>query len=136
MSSTEVRGEEKDPVKDESSVKDEGKDESAAAFFREVLVPVALREREAGREFFALRPEEAVESYYVEPTKRAMRPEDFELRAADSVEDFVRELAALWSSEGREELAATAPRLAALAAEVREDEEQSDDVSPFMYVMF
>jgi hypothetical protein len=130
MSSTEVRGGEK------GLVKDKVKDESAAAFFREVLVPVALGERESGREFFALRPEGEAESYYVEPTRREMRPEDFELRAADSVEDFVRELAALWSSEGREELAAMAPRLAALASDVREDEEQSGDVSPFMYVMF
>lgn len=126
MSSTEVRGEERDARKGRS----------AAAFFREVLVPVALRERESGREFFALRPDEAAESYYVEPANREMRPEDFELRACESIEDFVRELAALWSSEGLEELAATAPRLAALASELREDEEQRDDVSPFMYVMF
>ena len=126
MSSTEARDEEREV----------SKDESASAFFREVLVPVALRERATGREFFALRPEASAESYYVEPTKRSMAPEDFELRAADSVEDFVRELAALWASEGREGLAALAPRLAALAAEVREDEEQRDDVSPFMYVMF
>jgi hypothetical protein len=126
MSSTEARGEERDEVKDER----------AAAFFREVLVPVARVGRESGREFFALRPEASAESYYVEPTNGLMRPEDFELRAAESVGEFVRELAALWASEGRGELAATAPRLAALAAELREDEEQPDDVSPFMYVMF
>lgn len=126
MSSTELRGEERDTAKDRS----------ASDFFREVLVPVALRERASGREFFALRPDAEAESYYVEPTKSLMRPEDFELRAGESVEEFVRELAALWASEGREELAAMAPRLAALAAELREDEEQSDDVSPFMYVMF
>lgn len=126
MNSTEARGEERDALKAQR----------ASDFFREVLVPLALKERESGREFFALRPEASAESYYVEPTKREMRPEDFELRAGESVEEFVRELAALWSSEGREELAATAPRLAALAAEVREDEEQPDDVSPFMYVMF
>jgi len=126
MSSTEVRGGERDEVKDRT----------ASDFFTEVLVPAALRARESGREFFALRPDEAAESYFVEPTKREMRPEDFELRAGESVEDFVRELSALWSSEGREELSAMAPRLATLAAEVREDEEQPDDVSPFMYVMF
>ena len=126
MSSTEVREEERDARKDRV----------AADFFREVLVPLALRERESGREFFALRPDVEAESYYVEPTKREMRPEDFELRAGESVEEFVRELAALWASEGREELAAMAPRLVALASEVREDEKQSDDVSPFMYVMF
>ncbi|HVF44346.1 MAG TPA: hypothetical protein VM936_15085 [Pyrinomonadaceae bacterium] len=126
MSSTKIRGEERDAAKDRS----------ASAFFREVLVPAALRERESGREFFALRPEAGAESYFVEPTNREMRPEDFELRACESVEEFVRGLAALWASEGREDLAAMAPRLAALAAEVCEDEEQRDDVSPFMYVMF
>lgn len=126
MSSTEVREEERDARKERA----------AADFFHEVLVPVALKERESGREFFALRPDAEAESYFVEPTKREMRPEDFELRACESVEEFVRELAALWSSEGREELAAMAPRLAALASEVRDDEEQPDDVSPFMYVMF
>jgi hypothetical protein len=126
MSSTEVRGEERDARKDRS----------ASDFFNEVLVPAALRERATGREFFALRPEAEAESYFVEPTNREMRPEDFELRACESIEDFVRELAALWASEGLEELAAMAPRLAALASELREDEEQRDDVSPFMYVMF
>lgn len=126
MNSTEVREEERDARKERV----------ASDFFREVLVPLALRERESGREFFALRPDAEAESYFVEPTKREMRPEDFELRACESVEEFVRELAALWSSEGREELAAMAPRLAALAREVREDEEQPEDVSPFMYVMF
>jgi hypothetical protein len=65
-----------------------------------------------------------------------MEPADFELRASESVEDFIRELAALWASEGLEELASMAPRLAALASGLREDEEQPDDVSPFMYVMF
>ncbi|HVF67607.1 MAG TPA: hypothetical protein VM914_08085 [Pyrinomonadaceae bacterium] len=126
MSSTEVRGEERDA----------SKDRSASDFFREVLVPAALKERGSGREFFALRPDAEAESYYVEPTKSLMRPEDFELRAGESVEDFVRSLATLWASEGHEDLAAMAPRLAALAAEVREDEGQPDDVSPFMYVMF
>jgi hypothetical protein len=126
MSSTEVRDEEKDT----------SRDESATAFFREVLVPVALRERATGVEFFAPRPDAEAESYYVEPTNRSMEPADFELRASESVEDFIRELATLWASEGREELAAMAPRLAALASKVREDEERTDDVSPFMYVMF
>lgn len=114
----------------------EKKDRSAAEFFHEVLVPAALRERELGCEFFALRPDATAESYFVEPTRSAMRPKEFDLCACDSVEEFVRALATLWSSEGREHLAAMAPRLAALASELREDEEQPDDVSPFMYVMF
>ncbi|MCA1818081.1 MAG: hypothetical protein LC746_17175 [Acidobacteria bacterium] len=113
------------------------RDQRAAEFFREVLTPAALRERAEGREFFALRPDAEVESYYVEPTRRAMSPEDFELRAADSVESFVGELAALWAAEGREGLASVAAPLGELAAEVcGGDEEQGEDVSPFVYVMF
>lgn len=133
MSLTEVRDEEKARHVEE---RDADRDRIAVAFFREVLVPVALAERARGREFFAPRPDDEAASYYVEPTKREMKPEDFELRASESIEEFVRELAALWASEGCEELAATAPRLASLAYELREDEAQSDDVSPFMYVMF
>jgi hypothetical protein len=116
--------------------KDRSKDERAAAFFREVLVPIALRERGSGRAFFAPRPDAATQSYYVEPTRRDMRPEDFELQACDSAEAFVRELAAVWSSAGREDLAAMAPRLAALATAMRESEEWTGDVSPFTYTMF
>jgi hypothetical protein len=133
MSLTEARDEERDRHAEE---READKDRSALDFFREVLVPVALSERARGREYFALRPDASSESYYVEPTKREMQPADFELRASESIEAFVRELAALWSSEGREDLAAMAPRLTSLAYELREDEEQSDDVSPFMYVMF
>jgi hypothetical protein len=108
----------------------------AAAFFNDVLVPLARRERAAGREFFALRPDAAAESYYVEPTRRTMTPDDFELRAAESVADFIRELAALWVAEGRGELVAMAARLGELASVLGAEEQQEEDVSPFIYVMF
>lgn len=112
------------------------RDLSAAEFFREVLTPAALRERAEGREFFALRPEAAAESYYTEPTRRAMTKDDFELRAAESVAEFISELAALWAAEGRDELAAMCGRLGELAATFGGEAEQGEDVSPFVYVMF
>ncbi|HZT59151.1 MAG TPA: hypothetical protein VFA21_11035 [Pyrinomonadaceae bacterium] len=113
-----------------------GKDLRAAEFFREVLTPAAVRERAEGREFFALRPDAEAESYFVEPTRRVTTREDFELRAAGSIEEFVGALAALWAAEGRDGLAAMAQRLGELAAEFGEGEEQREDVSPFTYVMF
>lgn len=120
--------------KDKASLKD--KELLAVEFFQEVLVPLALRERAAGKSFFPLRADPQAESYYVEPTRPSMVAADFELRAADSITDFVQELAALWISEGNEELAAMAPRLIKLARELSEQEKQADDVSDFMYVMF
>ena len=117
-----------------NSTKD--KDILAAEFFKEHLTPLAARERDREKSFFPLGADQRAESYYAEPTRRVMRVSDFELRAAHSLADFVKELAALWSNEGHEELAALAPRLLELAEEMGAHEEQSEDVSPFMYVMF
>lgn len=117
-----------------SSTKD--KELLAAEFFDELLAPLAAREREAGKSFFPAGADPRAESYYVEPARGVMEASDFELRAARTLADFVKELAALWASEGHEELAALAPRLLELAEEMREQEEQAEDVSPFMYVMF
>jgi hypothetical protein len=120
--------------RDKESLKE--KESLAVEFFQEVLVPLALRERAAGKSFFPLRADPQAESYYAEPTRPLMVASDFELRAADSITDFVEELAALWISEGHEELAAMAPRLIELAREMSEQEKQAEDVSDFMYVMF
>ncbi len=114
----------------------EDQDILAAEFFNDLLSPLAVRERDRAKSFFPLGADPRAESYYVEPPRRVMAAADFELRAAESLADFVKELTALWASEGHEELAALAPRLLALAEEMGEREEQSEDVSPFMYVMF
>jgi hypothetical protein len=120
-----------------SSIKEKDKDLLAESFFNEVLVPLARACRAEGKQFFPLKADAEEESYYVEPRRRVMAASDFELRAADSMADFVRELSALWISEGNAELAGMATALLALAAELREPEaEGADDVSPFMYVMF
>ena len=108
----------------------------AAEFFHKLLAPLAERERAAAKSFFPLGADSREESYYAEPARRVMEASDFELRAARSLADFVTELAALWANEGHEELAALAPGLLELAEEMGQREEQAEDVSPFMYVMF
>jgi hypothetical protein len=117
-----------------SSTKD--KELLAAEFFNEHLAPLAERDRDAAKSFFPLGADSREESYYAEPTRRVMEASDFELRAAHSLADFVKELASLWANEGNEGLAALAPWLLELAEEMGQQAEQSEDVSPFMYVMF
>jgi hypothetical protein len=115
----------------------EKKDDLAtpAEFFRDVLVPLAEAMRKEGKSFFPLGANPQADSYYVEPERRAMSRADFELSAAESLEDFVRELAALWKAEGHGELAALAPQLLELVVpETAEDDEE--EVSPFIYAMF
>lgn len=106
-----------------------------AEFFRGVLVPLAEAARREGTSFFPLGPDAQADSYYVEPTRRVMTRADFELRAAESLEDFVEELAALWTAEGHDELAALAPRLRELVVH-EADQDDEEEVSPFIYAMF
>jgi hypothetical protein len=116
----------------------EKKDESVTAvnFFREVLVPTAEALRSEGKSFFPLQADPLAESYFVEPTRRVMTHADFELRAAESLEDFVKELAALWTAEGHDELAAMAPRLLEIFVQEREQPLDEDELSPFLYAMY
>lgn len=116
----------------------EKQDEFAAAvnFFREVLAPTAAAVRSEGKSFFPLAADPLAESYFVEPTRRTMTHGDFELRAAESREDFVKELAALWKAEGHEELAAMAPRLLELFVQESDQPLDEDEVSPFLYAMY
>ena len=104
-------------------------------FFHDVLVPLAAAARREGKSFFPLGTDPQAESYYVEPLRRVMTRADFELSAAESPEDFVRELATLWTAEGYVELAALASQLLDLVVPEAEQEEEAE-VSPFIYAMY
>jgi hypothetical protein len=112
------------------------KETSSAVFFKEVLTPLASEVRRAGKSFFPLQADAPLKSYYLEPRRPVMDPGDFELRAAESLQDFINELVALWTSEGNGELAALAPGLAELAREIAAQDQKEEEVSDFIYVMF
>lgn len=117
----------------------EVKEQSQLAFdfFDEVIGPIAQRERAAGKSFFPLGFDPEAETYFSTPVRKVMKREDFELRAADSLEKFVAELCALWTQEGNEELAAMAPRLLELARQMASrPQPEAEELSPFMYAMF
>src|SRR3954470_12551959 len=109
------------------------RDQLSAKFFDEVMLPLAERVRARRTSFFPLGYEPELETYFVTPQRKVMTPDDFELPAAESSENFTSELAALWAREGHEELAAIGPQLAVLARKLAEQEPAEDeDVSPFM----
>jgi hypothetical protein len=114
----------------------EHKETLAAQFFTEIIVPLADTIRAKGKAFFPLGPDPQQESYYDEPTRRIMAPEDFEFSGDRSVEEFMTSLAAFWRQEGNSELAKIIPKLTELALQLSHEEEQDEDVSPFIYVMF
>ena len=105
-------------------------------FFDERVLPASRAARERRGELFERHPDPARESYWLERPRRAMRREDFELAGLESPEHLGRALAALWKARDMPELAALAGELGELAGDLRQTEQEADEVSPFIYVMF
>lgn len=115
------------------------RDESEAAirdFCEKVFRPAAEQVAKEGRSFFAHAPDSAATSYYTRRERTSMRREDFETPSFRTAEAFAEELAAMWRSQGLASLCTVTPAMAALAKQLQQVEEQSDEVSPFVYVMF
>jgi len=106
-----------------SSTEDERR---ARRFYRRHLAPTAERLRARSVRFFALGPDEA-ESWFEPP------PQGSDFFALEDLEGALRER---WQADGLPELAALASRLAELADALEIREQDSADVSPFVYVMY
>jgi hypothetical protein len=106
------------------------------AFFHDQLTPLAERQKREGRQFLASELQKDAESYYVRRTKRSMTRADFEWGGCPSVEAFPEQLAELWRSQGDEGLAALAPVLGKLAVVLQEQDDEGEEVSPFIYAMY
>jgi hypothetical protein len=98
-------------------------------FYQRELCAAAEALARRGVRFFPLGPDER-ESWY-EPAD-ANAPEFIAFEA----QDLERTLREHWERQGLAELAGLAHELAALARELELSEEQSADVSPFVYVMY
>lgn len=98
-------------------------------FFRKRLVPVAEKLRARGFSFFPLGPEPEAETWYEGPPTEPK----FTSLNVDECEAALREL---WRSQDLPELAELADELMKLAEHLEIHEEESADVSPFVYVMY
>lgn len=98
------------------------------AFYREKLLPLADAARERGIEFFPLGGEENAASYYKD------RNDDGNYVHEVDAANTAGELEKLWADFP--ELAALAGPIVELAETIKEDEESSEEVSPFIYAMF
>jgi len=114
-----------------SSTRNPDPDARIDAFFRERLVPAAEALRARGASFFALRPEDRADSFY-EPCVHASESELQELEA----DQIAAALVERWTRQGLPELAGLVEPMMTLAREVGPREDESGEVSPFIYVMF
>lgn len=99
-------------------------------FFEQRITPAAERLRRKGTHFFATRPDPSAKSYY-EKHERADSPfVEIEFENCESL------AAQMWQRQGYPELVELCGPLFALASQLTPPEEESADVSPFIYVMF
>jgi hypothetical protein len=104
--------------------------------FMKEVVPVSNLSKKREQVFFPLRPDNQLSTYYREREQTAMTLGDFEVPGCESSEKLEKALAELWGSQGYAELVPLAQTTARLAEMLRESEDESQEVSPFIYVMF
>jgi hypothetical protein len=111
----------------------------AGQLFDEILVPLGDERHQAGRqEYFPLAGDTGAKTYYDQPLLAAMQPDDFEFPGGGTVEGLVDALAASWSAQGDAALAAIAPKLKAIAEELKKEAavEQDGNISILCYTLY
>ena len=98
-------------------------------FFRKRLAPAAEKLRGRGVSFFPLGPELEADTWYTGPPTEPK----FTSLKVDECEAALREL---WQRQDLPELAELAGELMNLAKHLEVQEEESEDISPFVYVMY
>ncbi len=105
-------------------------------FFNKEFVELADKLKRSGRAFLETRLDAKADSYYVTRTKRTMSKADFESAGCRSLESFPDDLTRLWKSKGCEDLLPLVPGMGKLARGLYNLQDQSEEVSPFVYVMY
>lgn len=119
-----------------SSTNPENTEVAIKQFCEKEFRPVAEKLTAEGHRFFEHGGNEDADSYYIRRSRKSMRKEDFETPSFKNAAEFAAELSAMWKSQGLDDLASLTPSMARLAEQLQQVEEQSDEVSPFVYVMF
>ena len=99
-------------------------------FFRDRIVPAAEQLRERGCSFFAEGPDPEASTWWESGSEEEPALIEFE------ADDAARILHARWTSDGVPELADLAAPLLELAEELKTTQEESGEVSPYVYVMY
>ena len=107
-----------------------------ADHFTKNLVPLAKSLKEEGIEFYPSGPDESQSTYYIKREKTTMAREDFEIGHCETPQALAEQLLAMWKQQGCDQLEPLAKPLAKLAETLYAVEEQNEEVSPFIYVMY
>lgn len=103
--------------------------------FNKDILPLALEFKKRNISFFPTSFNHDEPTYYLIRERSAMRAEEYELSVSQASE-LEKEMIKVWNSQGCSELIPLASKTANLAESLRFIEICSEEVSPFIYVMF
>ena len=119
-----------------TATKTPARDRRLEKFFRHELLAVAHRYHCESRKLLAGNPDPQLASYYLPRLNTKMTKSDFEQGACRTPDELVQQLADMWREQGYAELSRLAPQIGQLAARLKETQQETDEVSPFVYVMY
>ena len=108
----------------------EEKDELSRAIFKDRLLPIAKLAAERGIEIFPLGAVAAAATYYQNREDNGVYIHEID------TSNIAAELAKIWGDGDLAELAELAPDLISLAETLRDQPDDAEEVSPFIYAMF
>lgn len=111
-------------------------DKDIDRLFGDELLPLAARLTGGSFKFLETRMDQGAGSYFVRRPKAAMAKGDFETGGCSSPDTVEADLVRLWNRGDAKPLSSLAPGMARLARNLRQVEEESGEVSSFVYVMY
>ncbi len=105
-------------------------------FFEQELMPLTAKIKQQQEIIPWVHLDADAITYYKTRTKTTMSKEDFEIGGHSTLESFAADLTSFWDDNKDYNLCELVPQLLELASELRVDEDQNEEISPYIYVMF
>ena len=105
-------------------------------FFEQELMPLTAKIKQQQKIIPWVHMDADAITYYKTRPKTTMSKEDFETGGHSTLESFAADLTSFWDDNKDYNLCELVPQLVELASELRVDEDQNEEISPYIYVMF
>ena len=105
-------------------------------FFEQELMPLTAKIKQQQEIIPWVRLDADAITYYKTRPKTTMSKEDFEIGGHSTLESFAADLTSFWDDNKDYNFCELVPQLVELASELRVDEDQNEEISPYIYVMF
>ena len=103
-------------------------------FFNQQVMPLSKQLHSKEQPLMPLAPETKAETYYISRSQTSTNRQDFEAPAVSNERELEKALREQWNHSP--EFANLAQPSANIAQKLAETEEQTEEVSPFTYIMF